>query len=286
LRSESAHLADLDVAGRPAAKDDASDRMFARSALGAERIRALDAHVSIVTRKLESAAMPALENLEFTADLDDGILDVKLIALGLAGGRATGALTLDAKRAPPSSHMALDFRGMRLDQLLPTLASKGVNSGSVSASVKLNGRGDSLAALLGSATGSMSLQMVGARISNLLDAKLGQDLGKILRLIIGGDHTIVVHCAAIAFDFSDGLGKSRAILFDTEQTRIDGSGTLSLRDETLDLLLDPTQKKPGAFSLHSAIRVQGALRHPVFALEENAGPRTVADQQHMQCPRT
>ena len=83
-----------------------------------------------------------------------------------------------------------------------------------------------------------------------------------------------------------GTTSTRAILFDTEQTRIDGNGTLNLRDETLDLLLDPTQKKPGAFSLHSAIRVQGALRHPVFALEDNAGPRTVAGQEHMQCPRT
>jgi uncharacterized protein involved in outer membrane biogenesis len=161
-----------------------------------------------------------------------------------------------------------------------------VSSGSINANVQLRGRGNSLAAILGSATGSMSLQMVGGRISNLLDAKLAQNFGKILRLTISGDHALVVHCAAIAFDFQNGLGKSRALLFDTEQTRIDGNGTLNLRDETLDLLLDPTQKKPGVFSLHSAIRVQGALRHPVFALEDNAGPRTVADQQPMQCPRT
>jgi uncharacterized protein involved in outer membrane biogenesis len=286
LRSESVHLADLDVVGRPAAKENASARMFPRSALGAERFKALDAHVSIVARKLESAAMPALESLKFTADLDDGILDVKLIALGLADGHAIGALTLDANREPLSSHMAIDFRDMRLDQLLPTLASRGVSSGSINANVQLRGRGNSLAAILGSATGSMSLQMVGGRISNLLDAKLAQNFGKILRLTISGDHALVVHCAAIAFDFQNGLGKSRALLFDTEQTRIDGNGTLNLRDETLDLLLDPTQKKPGVFSLHSAIRVQGALRHPVFALEDNAGPRTVADQQPMQCPRT
>ena len=159
-----------------------------------------------------------------------------------------------------------------------------MSSGSVSANVQLSGRGNSIAAIAGNATGSMSLNMVGGRISNLLDAKLGLNLGKMLRLTISGDRAIDVHCAAIAFDFNNGLGKSRAILLDTEQTRIEGNGTMNLRDETLDVLLDPTQKNPGLFSLHSAIRVKGPLKHPVFALDKNAGPRTAAHEKHVQCP--
>jgi uncharacterized protein involved in outer membrane biogenesis len=284
LRSESADLADLGVVGRPAAKEAGSERMFPRSALGAERIKSIDAHVSVIARKLKSAAMPALESVKFSADLDDGILNVKPIDLGVAGGHAIGAITLDAQREPASSRVALDFRGIRLEQLLPTLESNGVSSGSVSANVQLSGRGNSIAAIVGNGTGSMSLNMVGGRISNLLDAKLGLNLGKMLRLTISGDRAIDVHCAAIAFDFNNGLGKSRAILLDTEQTRIEGNGTMNLRDETLDVLLYPTQKKPGLFSLHSAIRVQGPLKHPVFALDKNARPRTAADEKHVQCP--
>jgi uncharacterized protein involved in outer membrane biogenesis len=283
LRSASVALADFDAVDRPAAKEAAPAPMFSRGALGAEHLKAIDAHLSIVARRLESAAMPALENLKFSADLDAGILKVKLIALGLAGGRAIGALTLDANREPPSSQLALDFRGMQLDQLLPALASKGVSSGSANANLQLSGRGNSLAAIAGSASGSMSLSVPEGRISNLLDAKLGLDLGKILRLMFSADRAIAVHCAAIAFDFKNGLGRSRAILLDTDQTRIDGNGTLNLRDETLDVLLDPTPKKPGLLALHSAIRVQGALQHPVFALEDNAGPRTVAQQEYAQC---
>ncbi|HEV2007578.1 MAG TPA: AsmA family protein, partial [Burkholderiales bacterium] len=284
LRSESADLADLGVVDPPGAKEAGSERMFASSALGAERIKAIDGHVSFIARKLKSAAMPVLESLKFSADLDDGILQLKPIDLGLAGGHAIGAITFDAQREPASSQAALDFRGMRLDQLLPTLASKGVSPGSVSASLQLRGRGNSIAAIAGNASGSISMNMAGGRISNLLDAKLGLNLGKILRLTISGDRAIDVHCAAIAFDFNNGLGKSRAILLDTEQTRIDGNGTMNLHDETLDVLLYPTQKNPGLFSLHSAFRVQGALKHPVFALDKNAGPRTVADQKHVQCP--
>ena len=283
LRSESTDLADLGIAGQPAQKEAGAERLFPRSAFGAGRLKAIDAHVSMVARKFKSAAMPVLESLKFTADLADGILHVKPIDLGLAGGHAIGAITLDAKHEPPSSHMTVDLRGARLDQLLPELASKGLSSGSVSASVQLSGRGNSIAAIAGSATGSMSAKVLGARISNLLDAKLGGNFGKILRLTISGDRAIVVHCAAIAFDFKTGLGQSRAILLDTEQTRFDGNGTINLRDETLEVLLDPTQKKPGIFSLPSSVRVHGALNRPDFALERNARPRTLASQTHAQC---
>ena len=286
LRSDSADLADLGVTGRPAAKEAGSERMFPRSALGAERIKSTDAHVSVTARKLKSAAMPALESLKFSADLDDGILNVKAIDLGVAGGHAIGAISFDAQREPASSQVALEVRGIRLEQLLPTLEANGVSSGAVTASVQLSGRGNSIAAIAGNATGSMSLNMAGGRISNLLDARLGLNLGKMLRLKIGGDRAIDIHCAAIAFQFNNGIGKSRAILLDTEQTRIDGNGTMNLRDETLDVLLEPTQKKPGLFSLHSAIRVQGPLKHPVFALDKNAGPRAAAREKHVQCPRT
>jgi uncharacterized protein involved in outer membrane biogenesis len=283
FRSESADLADLGIVGQPAQKEAGAERMFPRSAFGAERLKAIDAHVSMVARKFRSAAMPVLESLKFTADLEDGVLHVNPIDLGLAGGHAVGALTLDAKREPPSSQMTVDLRGARLDQLLPEVASTGVTSGSVSASVQLSGRGNSIAAIFGSATGAMSAKLVGARISNLLDAKLGGNFGKILRLTISGDRAIVVHCAAIAFDFKTGLGQSRAILLDTEQTRFDGSGTVNLRDETLEVLLDPTQKKPGLFSLPSSVRVRGALNRPDFALEKNARPRPAAAQTHVQC---
>jgi AsmA family protein len=283
LRSESADLADLGIVGQPAEKQHGSERMFPRSALGAERIKAIDAHVSFVARKFKSAAMPVLESLRFTADLEDGVLNVKPIDLGLAGGHAIGAITLDAKREPPSSRMAVDVRGVRLDQLMPALASTGLSSGSVSANVQLSGRGNSIAAIAGSATGSMSAKVVGARISNLLDAKLGRNFGKILRLTISGDRAIGVHCAAIAFDFNNGLGQSRAILFDTEQTRFDGNGTINLRDETLEVLLDPTHKKPGIFSLPSSVRVQGPLNRLDFGIDKSARPRALADQRHVQC---
>jgi uncharacterized protein involved in outer membrane biogenesis len=103
-------------------------------------------------------------------------------------------------------------------------------------------------------------------ISNLLDAKLGLNGGKILRLMITGDRAIGINSANATFDFKKGRGRSTAILLDTDQTRTEGTGTIDLHDETVDVLLTPHPKKPGLFSLHKAIRVHGPIRQPKFSL--------------------
>ncbi len=91
--------------------------------------------------------------------------------------------------------------------------------------------------------------MDGGRISNLLDAKLGLNGGKVLRLLIGGDRAIAINSVDVAFDFDKGSGTSENISVDTAQTRVVGTGNINLRDETVDLLLTPHPKKPGIFSL-------------------------------------
>jgi uncharacterized protein involved in outer membrane biogenesis len=109
--------------------------------------------------------------------------------------------------------------------------------------------------------------MEGGRISNLLDAKLGLNAGKVLRLLVGGDRSIVINSADVAFDFDNGSGTSKNIFLDTAQTRVVGTGSIGLRDESVDLLLTPHQKKAGFFSLRSSlIRVEGSFRHPQWAI--------------------
>jgi uncharacterized protein involved in outer membrane biogenesis len=278
LHSELVNLADLGEPGGQAG----SDRLFSRGPLGAKRIRAVDAEITIVARKLRSADTPALESLKFSADLADGVLQLKAIDLGFAGGHAVGAVTVDARSDAVSSRAAMDLRGMRLERLVPELKQFGVSLGPVNGSVRVSGNGDSIAAIAGSASGSVSMNIAGGSISGLLDAKLAQNLGRILRLKLGGDRAIDVHCAAVAFEFTKGVGKSSAILLDTEQTRVDGEGTLNLREETLDVLLDPTEKKPGLLSLDKTIHVRGPLKHPEFSLEKSATHRITAQAQ---CPK-
>jgi uncharacterized protein involved in outer membrane biogenesis len=274
-----------DEAG-PAAKDSGPDnpkpgtpkRLFPDRAFNGERLKTLDAHVTLDARKLKAAELPALESLRVTADLDDGVLALKPIDIGLAGGHVVGLFTFDARQKPLSSHARMELKDVRLEKLLERLSKAAKNTGLLNGHVDLKGQGDSVAKILASSSGSMEVSMEGGGISNLLDAKLGLNVGKILRLLITGDRAIGINSAAVAFDFEKGLGKSKAILLDTDQTRTEGTGIIDLRDETVDVLLTPHPKKPGILSLHSSIRVHGSFRQPKFSLARKTEERKTEER--------
>jgi uncharacterized protein involved in outer membrane biogenesis len=110
--------------------------------------------------------------------------------------------------------------------------------------------------------------MEGGRISTLLDAETSLNGGKILAVLLGGDKEIAIRCAALAIDFRDGVGRSRTVLFDTEETRTDGSGTIDLRAEQFDFVLRPEAKRPAILSLRAPVRLNGSFRHPQLSVDK------------------
>jgi hypothetical protein len=286
LRSESADLSDLrahsgrgDAQGLTTSKaaagaadhgavrakeePDRSGRIFPSGTIYAEHLSALDAHVSVEAGKVTDRNLPTLENLRISAELDNGLLILKPIHVGIAGGSVSGWLTMDGRKQPAAVQAKLEFQGIRLETLLATLPNARFSSGSFAASLDLRGHGTSVAAILGAASGTLALTMAGGRISNLLDAELGLNAGKVLHMLIAGDRAIDINNADVAFNFDNGSGTSTNILLDTAQTRLVGAGSINLREETVDLLLSPHPKKPGFFSLRSSlIHVEGSFRQP------------------------
>ena len=247
----------------------AVERLFPSRTFDVERLKSLDAHLTLSARTLKAEGLPALESLRVTADLNDGILTMKPIDIGLAGGHVVGMLTFDAQQRPLSSHAKMKVVDVQLEKLLDKLPQGAQNAGPIKGHIDLKGRGDSVAKILASSSGSMAIFMEGGGISNLLDAKLGLNLGKVLRLLITGDRDIGINNAAVAFDFEKGMGTSTAILLDTDQTHTEGTGIIDLRGETVDVLLTPHPKKPRILSRRSSIHVRGSFLQPTYSIVKN-----------------
>ena len=272
LRSASADLEDLAaLAGatyRPPSGSAAKGRIFPAQAVSAGRMKLADAHIAMDIKKLTADRLPMLESLSFAAELENAVLRVKQFDLGMAGGHVVGSGTLNGQAEPPSSSIALEMRNVRLEKLFSALPEKARTAGPIKAQVKLAGSGGSVAAMLADATGTVAVVMDRGRVSNLLDAKLGLDGGKILGLLIRGDREIALNCAAVAIEFRKGVGRSHAFVIDTEETHADGTITVSLRDERFDLLLTPKPKDPGLFTLSASIRGEGSLNRPHFSVDK------------------
>lgn len=240
----------------------ASDRMFPTRAFRVEPLQSFDARIRFSAARFTAAAAPLLDSLRFDAALDRGKLELKPLAIGLAGGRAAGSVVFDARVDPPTAAVSLDVRGVALERLVPALSAKARATGAIRARIEVSGRGKSIAALLADTTGSVDAALGAGQISNFADAKLGLDFGRMIGAFLRGERAIGIHCGAAAFDFQRGIGRARTIVLDTDRTHVDGSGSLDLRGERVDLLLTPEPRTPTLFARRASIAVRGRLTSP------------------------
>ena len=64
--------------------------------------------------------------------------------------------------------------------------------------------------------------------------------------------------------------RSKALLLDTSDTVINGSGQISLADETLDLVLHPLPKDRSILSLRSPLKISGTFAAPYAGPDKTA----------------
>jgi uncharacterized protein involved in outer membrane biogenesis len=288
LRSDTAALADLGtlvgggtlfdekkmVAAPGAAASAAPARLLPAQKLPIQTLKEVDAQVDLAVRRFKVPGFEALTGARFTAWLDQGMLDVAPFELDLAGGRLSGRLALDSRQQPALGRVDLKLRNARLSALLPELPKEGELDGPLQGTLKLAGRGDSLAALLDSVDGNLLLTLDGGRISSGLDARLGLNGGKLLRHFFRGDEPVPIRCGTFAMDFRKGVGTTRRLVLDTAQTHVEGAGHLALDDEQFEFLLTPQAQK-AAIALNSSIRVRGSARGLEVELAERAAQRAL-----------
>ena len=112
--------------------------------------------------------------------------------------------------------------------------------------------------------------MSGGQVSRLLVDLGGLDLGGALLGTLKSKKTIDIRCAAAAFKVEGGVMKAETLVLDTSDTNFAGTGTISLKDETLDVLLRPQPKDMTLGVLRTPLRISGAFRQPKIRPE--AGP--------------
>jgi uncharacterized protein involved in outer membrane biogenesis len=102
------------------------------------------------------------------------------------------------------------------------------------------------------------------QISNLVMELAGLDIAEALKFLVEGDRKIPIRCAFGDFSVQDGLMTSRALAFDTTDTIIVGAGTISLKQETLQLKLRPRPKDRSLLVFRSPLIVEGTFKQPRF----------------------
>jgi uncharacterized protein involved in outer membrane biogenesis len=247
-----------------------SRKVLPIATLDVVRLQAMNADVTYSAADIRHVRALPLDKGSVHIKLTAGVLQLDPVSLGVAGGSVAGSIHIDSNVAPAAFTTRLDVRGLHLNQLFPAVETTKSGLGKISGQFNLKGRGNSVAQMLGSASGDMAMLMGKGEISNILLEYMGLDGGEIIKFLLRGDRNVQLRCAAAAFDVKQGLMTSRAIVLDTSDTVINGHGRVSLANETLDIILDPVPKDRSILSLRSPLRIGGTFAAP------SAGPDKAA----------
>ena len=164
----------------------------------------------------------------------------------------------------------MDVQGLHLAPLFPTVKTMQDALGTLYGRADLVGHGYSVADLLGSSDGKMSLAVDGGRISALLVELIGLDAAESVMLLGRRHDQVQLRCAVSGFEVTDGVAKADSFVVDTDDTVIKVEGGIDMGDEALDLEAHPYPKDPSPLALRTPLTMKGPLRHP--KVRPKAGP--------------
>lgn len=248
----------------------ASRKVLPVATLDVTRLKAMNADVVYSASDIRHVEVLPLDKGSVHVKLDAGVLQLEPISLGIAGGTVAGSIRIDSNVMPATFATRLDLRAVQLNQLFPAVETSKSSLGKISGQFDLKGRGNSLAQMLGTSSGDVAVLMGKGQISNILLEFMGLDGGEIIKFLVRGDRNVQLRCAAAAFEVKQGLMSTKTIVLDTTDTVINGRGTISLADETLDLILDPAPKDRSILSFRSPLRISGTFAAPSAGPDKSA----------------
>jgi uncharacterized protein involved in outer membrane biogenesis len=261
----------------PPAKPAPPARLFSDRPLPFGLLRVADADVTLTVQDLHSGGTD-YRALNIHAVLHDGRLTVSPFAADLPGGHMSGTLSADASQANPPIALTLMAPGLDVAPLLAAARLPGHASGKVEVHADLHGTGTSAHAIAGDLNGTLGLAMEGGTVDTaLLNNLLGGVLAKanLLGLTAQGGST-ELRCFATRAVAQHGVATINPFLLSTAAMTVDGSGSVNLGAETLDMTLRPQGRVGGTgfvvpVQLAGPIRAPGTSVNAVGAVESNAG---------------
>lgn len=240
-------------------------------------LRTADADVKLDIGELKSAGV-VYKSIATHIALQNGRLRVDPFSANFPEGHLDAALTADATQAQPPVTVRLNAPSLALRPLFAAMNKPDLISGNLEVHADLSGAGETPHAIAASLNGTLGVSLADGTIDNRL---LGSTLQSVLREVnlldlVGRGGASQVQCFAARLTASHGIATVQPLVLSSSLLTMEGSGTIDLRNETLDLHLRPQGRIAGT-ELIVPLQVTGSLRapsarpDPAAAVAANAG---------------
>ncbi|HTC83145.1 MAG TPA: AsmA family protein, partial [Rhizomicrobium sp.] len=239
--------------------------LLPETVLHTERLRQSNAEVDYTAAAIRSRDFP-LRGLTTHISLENGVLNLKPLAFSLTQGKLSGSLKVDARKDIPTSTVDARITDIHAENFIKT-SDKPI-SGVLEARAVLTGTGNSVHAVASNASGTFTAVVPSGGMRHSLAEWTGVDVLTALSLNLSGDNSNTnLRCAVAGFDAKQGVLNSRHVVIDTEPVLVEGSGSINLRDETLDMRLQGKPKHFQLVRLRAPITVKGPWQHPALGVQ-------------------
>ncbi|MEO8153498.1 MAG: AsmA family protein [Rhizobacter sp.] len=255
------------------ASSPASARVLPDKEFDLPSLRVMNANLLMSFDRVELGslfAMP-LQPLKTHLTLQDGKLRLNDLVARTADGNVAGTVSLDGSGKVALWQTDLRWSGVKLETWLKQERASTAEpwvSGSLVGRASLKGQGRSTAQILGSLDGTLTTTLRHGRVSHLAIEAAGLDIAQALGVLIKGDNMLPVSCALADMQAEQGVLRPRALVVDTGDSTVWGDGTVSMKDETLNLRVVVTPKDFSPLTLRTPLYVKGAFRSPHISIEK------------------
>lgn len=250
---------DLVALGGAAQDDAAQDGLFSKTPLPFSVLSILNGEVDVAIENL------TYQDLEFTdfqtaITLKDGSLSAPIFAT--YGERRVEANINAENTGSPRASITLSAPGFDIGRFLKESGATDLVDVAGHIGLDLSANGGSLAEIASNLDGKIDVATGRGNIHSSAFEWIAKDL--IWALIPKGGESGVADltCFIGEIDFNRGVGNVAALALVTSEMRTSGSGTINLRDETIDMRLNPRPNDPGLLSLATPVNISGSLTSP------------------------
>ena len=249
----------------------ATGHILPNAPLDVRRVRSMDADVRYKAESVRATARLPLRALGLHLTLDHGLLRLNPVDFTMPHGVVTGRVRLDARGAIPLSRVDFSVNNMRMEDVLPRFQGASPIDGPFEARAALSGVGDTVHKAAASSNGRVTVAVPGGTMRKSLAELMGVNVVPgLFELLKKDPQQTPVRCAMVDFNVRSGVMSVRRFVLDTGVVITDGSGTINLGSETLNLKVKGHTKKPRLVRVIAPFDVTGSLIRPHMKIE--AGP--------------
>lgn len=260
LTSERLDFRDLgldDSGGAPPPED---GRLFSAEPWPIAALDGLDGEVTWLVGTLVRGGSSA-SDVTVALTLKNGAVSLNNLKAKIAGGAVAATGTL--KPAKSGAALALKLKADAIESA-PLLNMMGLQDvltvGRVDIALDVNGPGKSLRDLMAGLNGQASFATGSGSVRNSFARLLLANLFGLLTP--GSGDSARISCMAGRFDIKKGIATTRGTVVDTPGAIVVGAGNIDLRNERIDMRVDPKSRNVSLAALAVPVRVTGPLASP------------------------